>query len=82
MRPFRPRRTLTTLAVGFLLLDAVLFAIAGLFTPAAVCVLAAALVVGLWRRYCRTVAELADASREMKREAESIRELLETHRRN
>jgi hypothetical protein len=89
MRAFRPRRTLTTLAVGFLLLDAVLFAIAAvwgsrplLFIPAAVCALAAALVVGAWRRYRRTVAELADASREMKREAESIRELLDTHFRN
>jgi hypothetical protein len=89
MRPAQPRRTLTTFAVGFLLLDAVLFALAAvaaarplLFIPAGICTLAAALVVVAWRRYRRTLAELADARREMKQEAESLRELLDTHLRN
>lgn len=85
----RPSRTLTTLAVGFLLLDAVLFGLAAmaaarplLFIPAAICAAAAAVVVIAWRRYRRTLAELVDARREMKEEAESIRELLDTHHRN
>lgn len=85
----RPSRALTTVAVGFLLLDAVLFAIAGfaaarplLFIPAGLCAAVAGLVIFAWRRYRRTLAELADARREMKREAESIRELLDTHLRN
>lgn len=85
----RPRRTLTTFAVGFLLLDAVLLGLAAvaaarplLFIPAGVCAGAAVLVVVAWRRYRRTLAELADARREMKQEAESLRELLDTHLRN
>jgi hypothetical protein len=81
-----PSRTLTTAAVGFLLLDATLLALAGvmldrpvLFVPAGGCAGAAALVVLGWRRYRRTLAELEEARREMKREAESLRELLHDH---
>lgn len=76
-----PSRVVTTVAVGFLLLDAVLFAFAARFVAAAICVGAAALVLLAWRRYRRALAELAEARREMKREAESLRDLLETHRR-
>jgi beta-lactamase regulating signal transducer with metallopeptidase domain len=75
-------RVVTTCAVGFLTLDAVLFAVAARFIWAAVCAIAAALVVVAWRRYRRAMAELADARREMRKEAESIRELLHTHLRN
>ena len=75
-------RVVTTFAVGFLTLDALLFALAGRFVAAAVCAAAAAVVLVAWRRYRRALAELADARREMKREAESIRDLLHTHLRN
>ncbi|MGH7607045.1 MAG: hypothetical protein ACREME_06865 [Gemmatimonadales bacterium] len=82
-------RALTTLAVGFLLLDAALFALAAfaggrpvLLIPAGVCAAATVLVIYAWRRYRRTLAELADARREMKREVESLRALLDAHLRN
>ena len=75
-------RAVTVFAIGFLLLDAALFALAGRFVWAGGCALAAALVVYGWRRYRRAMAELAAARREMKQEVESLRELLETHRRN
>lgn len=75
-------RAVTIFAVGFLLLDAVLFALVSRFLWAAVCAVAAVLVIFGWRRYRRTMAELADARREMKREVESIKALLHTHHRN
>jgi hypothetical protein len=75
-------RIITTCAIGFLTLDAILFALAGRFIWAGACAFAAVLVVVAWRRYRRAMADLADARREMKREAESIRELLHTHLRN
>ncbi|HXF95183.1 MAG TPA: hypothetical protein VNI61_03680 [Gemmatimonadales bacterium] len=85
----RPRRALTTVAVGFLLLDAVLLLYAGLLTGrvsliagAAVCGAAAVGVVIAWRRYRRTLAELDRARREMRAEIESIRQLLHTHHLN
>lgn len=85
MKPARPSRTLTTLAVGFLVLDAVLFALAAmafnrplLSIPAAICAGAGLLVVLAWRRYRRTLLELEDARREMKREVEALRELLQS----
>jgi Flp pilus assembly protein TadB len=78
-----PSRALTTAAVGFLLLDAVLFALAAitfhrllLLLPAAVCAAAGGFVVLAWRRYRRTLVELEDARREMKREVEALRDLL------
>ena len=78
-----PSRTPTTVAVGFLLLDAVLFALAGvtfhrplLVVAAAVCAAGAGLVMLAWRRYRRTLAELDEARREMKREVEDLRALL------
>ncbi len=75
-------RAVTIFAVGFLLLDAVLFALVSRFLWAAVCGIASVLVVVGWRRYRRAMAELADARKEMKREIESIRALLQTHRQN
>lgn len=81
MKP--PSRTLTTFAVGFLTLDAVLLLYGGLAlgrpvltVGGAVCAVAAVLVVLGWRRYRRTLAELDAARRAMKAEVESIRELL------
>jgi len=75
-------RAVTVFAIGFLLLDAALFALVSRFVWAAGCVVAAVLVVYGWRRYRRAMAELAQARKEMKLEAESLRELLEVHRRN
>jgi hypothetical protein len=69
-------RAVTIFAVGFLTLDAVLFGLVGRYVWAAVCGAAALLVIFGWRRYRRAMAELADARREMKREVESLRELL------
>jgi len=73
-------RAVTVFAVGFLTLDAVLFALVNRFLWAGVCAAAAVLVVVGWRKYRRAMAELADARQEMKREVESIRALLHTHR--
>jgi len=75
-------RAVTIFAVGFLALDAVLFAIVNRFVWAAGCAAAAILVVVAWRRYRRAMADLAAARKEMKREVESIRELLHTNRQN
>ena len=75
-------RGVTIFAVGFLLLDATLFVLAGRYIWAGVCTLGAVLVVAGWRRYRRAMAELADARREMKQEVESLRDLLHTHHHN
>lgn len=75
-------RAVTVFAVGFLALDAALFALVSRFLWAGVCAAAALLVVLGWRRYRRAMAELEDARKEMKREVESIRALLHTHRQN
>lgn len=85
-----PGRPLATFAVGFLLLDAVLLAWAGLelrrpglVAGAIACALAAAAVVVLWRRYRRTLVDLDAGRAEMKTEAEEIRRLLrEKHLQN
>jgi uncharacterized membrane protein YccC len=85
-----PGRPLATFAVGFLLLDAVLLAWAGLelrrsglVAGAIACALAAVSVVVLWRRYRRTLADLDAGRAEMKTEAEAIRRLLrEKHLQN
>jgi hypothetical protein len=69
-------RAVTVFAVGFLALDAVLFALVNRLLWAGVCAAATVLVVLGWRRYRRAMAELADARKEMKREVESIRQLL------
>lgn len=72
-------RAVTILAVGFLLLDAVLFALVARYIWAAGCAVAAALVIVAWQRYRRAMAELAAARQDMRREAESLRDLLHTH---
>lgn len=81
MKP--PSRALTTLAVGFLALDALLLVYGGvalrrpvLIVAGGLCGLVALLVVLGWRRYRRTLAELDSARREMRAEVDSIRELL------
>lgn len=81
-----PSRTLTTLAVGFLALDAVLLGYLGfalkrlvLVGAAAACAAGAAAVVLAWRRYRRILAELARARRAMKDEADALRTLLQGH---
>jgi hypothetical protein len=80
-----PSRTLTTLAVGFLALDAVLLGYLGLalkrlvlVSAAVVCAASAAAVVLAWRRYRRVVAEVARARRAMKEEADNLRALLQS----
>jgi dipeptide/tripeptide permease len=75
-------RAVTVFAVGFLALDAVLFALVNRVLWAVVFGVAAVLVVLGWRWYRRAMTELADARQEMKREVESIRALLHTHRQN
>ena len=79
----RAGRATTTAAVGFLTLDALLLAYAGvvrsqpwLLIAAGTCLTGAVLVIAGWRRYQRAMAELEVERREMKREVEEIRELL------
>ena len=78
-----PSRTLTTVGVGVLLLDAALLAIAGvaldrwaLLAGGAAFALLALLVALGWRRYRRTLTEIESARKEMRRDVEAIRELL------
>jgi len=75
-------RAVTVFAVGFLLLNAALLFIVEHYIWAAVCTVAAVLVVIGWFWYRRAMKELADARKEMKREVESLRDLLDTHRQN
>ena len=77
-------RAPTTVAVGFLLLDALLLAYSGLALGrrwlvfwGAVCLVAAVLVVIGWRRYRRVMSDLERARREIRAEVESIRQLLQ-----
>lgn len=73
-------RAVTIVAVGFLLLNAVLLIMINHFVWAGVCAAAAVLVVVGWFRYRQAMRELADARKEMKREVESLRQLLHTRR--
>lgn len=82
----RPSRTLTTVAVSVLLLDATLLAYAGLILSrpwlvfwSAVCVALAAIAVIAWRRYRRAMEDVAAARREMHQDIAAIRELLHRH---
>jgi uncharacterized membrane protein YccC len=85
-----PGRALATLAVGFLLLDAVLLTWFGLdlsrtslVAGGITCGLAAFAVVLIWRRYRRTLADLEMHRREMKAEVEALRDLMkEKHLQN
>lgn len=74
---------LTIVTVGFLLLNATLLAWVGvgmsrpwLLVLAGAFVAVSVLVVLALRRYRRLVAELQDDRREMRREVESLRDLL------
>ncbi len=76
-------RPLTLLAFGFLLIDAILLALAGLWSGrgalvvlGAVFGLAAAGVLVYWRAHQKRLAEIADAKRELKAEAEALRDLI------
>ena len=80
-------KILTIVTLGLLLFNATLLAWAGVgmerpwfLVAAGVCVAASVLVVIAWRRYRRIVAELPDDRMEMKREVESLRELLRNRR--
>lgn len=73
-------RGVTIVAVGFLLLNAVLLAMINRYVWAGVFGVAAVLVVVGWFWYRRRLQELADARKEMKREVESLRALLHTRR--
>lgn len=73
-------RSVTILAVGFLLLNAVLLLMIDQFVWATVFGIAAGLAVAGWFWYRRLLAELAHERREMKREVESLRALLHERR--
>ncbi|HKA57696.1 MAG TPA: hypothetical protein VKD28_03710 [Gemmatimonadales bacterium] len=75
-------RAVTILAVGFLSLNAALLAIAGYVVWAVVCAVVAGLAVLGWFWYRRAIAALANEREAMKREVESLRDLLHTHRRS
>jgi hypothetical protein len=74
-------RGVTILAVGFLLLNATLLALIDHYVWAGLCVVVAVFVVVGFFRYRRAIAELRQARQDMKREAESLRDLLHTNRR-
>ena len=73
-------RGVTIFAVGFLLLNAALLFMVNRYIWAAVFTVAAVLVVIGWFWYRRAMADLVDARKEMKREVESLRDRLHTHR--
>jgi K+ transporter len=85
-----PGRFLAIFAIGFLLLDAMLLIWLGvelsrgrLVAGGVACLLVAGVVVLVWRRYNRTLADLSQQRREMKAEVEAIRDLLrEQHYQN
>jgi len=73
-------RAVTIFAVGFLLLNAVLLVMIDQIVWAVVFGGVALLAVIGWFWFRRAMAELVDARKEMKREIESLRDLLHTHR--
>ena len=73
-------RAVTIFAVGFLLLNAVLLVMIDQIVWAVVFAGVALLAVVGWFWFRRAMAELVDARKEMKREIESLRDLLQTHR--
>jgi len=80
-------KLLTAFAVAFLLLNAVMLSWAGIGMQRPWLVVAAGVFVAVsfldilaGRRYRRIVAELQDERRDMKREVESLRELLRNRR--
>lgn len=75
-------RAVTIFAVGFLLLNAVLLFMVDHVVWGIVFSVAAVLAVIGWFWYRRALREVAQARKDMKREVESLRDLLNTHRRN
>jgi ABC-type protease/lipase transport system fused ATPase/permease subunit len=75
-------RGVTIFAVGFLLLNAALLFIVDRYILATVFTGAAVLVVIGWFWYRRVMRELDRDRKEMKREVESLRDLLHTHHLN
>jgi len=73
-------RAVTIFAVGFLLLNAVLLVMIDQIVWAVVFAGVALLAVVGWFWFRRAMVELVDARKEMKREIESLRDLLQTHR--
>lgn len=79
-------RGLTIFAVGFLLLDAILLAWAGLELHrlgligwGLLCAAGAIVVVVLWRRHMKDLTEVEEGRRAIRRQAEEIRALLRQH---
>lgn len=75
-------RGVTIFAVGFLLLNAALLFIVDRYILATVFSVSAGLVVIGWLWYRRVMRELDQDRQDMKREVESLRNLLHTHRLN
>ena len=81
----RPRaRTLTIFAVGFLLLDAVLLVLAGVWTSRAGLIVwgvvfagASVVVVVLWRRYLARLVELDQARAALRQEVRRLSQAVE-----
>jgi len=78
-----PGRALAIFTVGFLLLDAALLIWAGLELSRGnlvgggiACLVAAGVIVLVWRRYRATLDDIGVQRREMKAEVEAIRDLL------
>lgn len=76
-------RIATQFAVGLLTLDGVLLLAAGLWghrrgpvLGGVVCLAGALLVLWWWRRHRRSLAELAQARREVRDELQALRDLL------
>lgn len=75
-------RGVTIFAVGFLLLNAALLFIVNRYILGTVFTVAAVLVVIGWFWYRRVMRELDQDRKDMKREVESLRDLLHTHHLN
>lgn len=75
-------RGVTIFAVGFLLLNAALLFIVDRYILGTVFTIAAVLVVIGWFWYRRVMRELDQDRKDMKREVESLRDLLHTHHLN
>jgi len=75
-------RGVTIFAVGFLLLNAALLFIVDRYILATVFSVSAGLVVIGWLWYRRVMRELDQDRQDMKREVESLRNLLHTHHLN
>jgi uncharacterized membrane protein YccC len=78
-----PGRSLAIFTVGFLLLDALLLVWLGvdlsrgrLVAGGVACVVAAGVVILVWRRYRHVLDDISVQRREMKAEVEAIRHLL------